>query len=148
MFTSLTLAFRHTDMRYPPIVQPEKSINIYIYICQPTTESTEFGHLPSILISPQLPLSFKSCVRTSILYACYMSSLIILHSYVKHTHTHMGLQELYVNIEKTYVLEICPLLECFAAYSGKSLGTFRNTLKMGPIGCPKTSVRIYHYTAA
>ena len=58
----------------------------------------------------------------------------------------MGLQELYANIETTYILEICPLLECIAAYSGKSLGTFRNTLKMGPIGCPETLVRIYQYT--
>jgi len=58
----------------------------------------------------------------------------------------MGLQQSYDNIETNYVLEICPLLECFAAFSGKSLGTFRNTLKTGPKGCPKTSVRIYHYT--
>ena len=42
----------------------------------------------------------------------------------------MGLQELYVNFETIYALEICALLRCFAAYSGKSSRTFRDTLQM------------------
>ena len=61
--------------------------------------------------------------------------------------------------------EICALLGCYAAYSGNSLRTFRYNLavpsskvnnsnlcwiswllKMGPIGCPETSVRNYHST--
>jgi hypothetical protein len=39
--------------------------------------------------------------------------------------------------------ESCALLGCYAACSGKSLSW---PLKMGPIGRPETSVRIYHYT--
>jgi hypothetical protein len=55
--------------------------------------------------------------------------------------------------------DIWALLQYYAAYSGNSLPTFRDnlsvpssrsmiswTLKMGPIGCPQTSVRNYHYT--
>jgi hypothetical protein len=57
--------------------------------------------------------------------------------------------------------EICALLCYYAAYSGNSLLMCRDelsihlqesqnqrrwTLKMGQIGCPKISVRYYHYT--
>jgi hypothetical protein len=58
---------------------------------------------------------------------------------------------------------MCALLGRYAAYSGKSLPTFRHNLsvrfsgvkkfkriylplKMGLIGCPETSLRNYHYT--
>jgi hypothetical protein len=52
---------------------------------------------------------------------------------------------------------ICPLLGYYAAYIGNSLPTFRSNfqgwrnwtsrpLNIGPIGCPETSVRNYHYT--
>jgi hypothetical protein len=109
---------------------------------QTTTEPTEFIHLPSILISPQLPLSFKCCVRTYILYASYMSSLIILHNYITQTY---GPTRIIREFETIYVYEICPLVGGYAAYSGKPLRAFRDTLKMGPIGRPETSVRIYHY---
>jgi len=50
--------------------------------------------------------------------------------------------------------EICALLGNYAAYCGNSLPTFRDnplvsssrSLKTGPIGCPETSARNYHYT--
>jgi hypothetical protein len=51
--------------------------------------------------------------------------------------------------------EIWAVLEYYAAYSEVSLPTFRGNLsvpssrdpvKMGPIGCPETSVMKYHYT--
>ena len=61
--------------------------------------------------------------------------------------------------------ENCAPLGCYAASSGNSLPTFRDSLsvpssvaqkssriqkswplKMGPIGCPETSVRNYHYS--
>ena len=53
------------------------------------------------------------------------------------------------------VAENCALLGYYAASSGNSLPTFRDNLsvpfmdcwplEMGPIGCPKTSARSYHY---
>jgi hypothetical protein len=57
------------------------------------------------------------------------------------------------------VAENCALLGCYAASSGNSLLTFRDNLSvpssgienpnesltMGPIGCPETSVRNDHY---
>ena len=43
----------------------------------------------------------------------------------------------------------CALLSYYAASSGNFLPTFRDnfsaSLKMGPIGCPESSVRNYHY---
>jgi len=56
--------------------------------------------------------------------------------------------------------ENCALLGHYAAYSGNSLSSFRDTpslpssevfldswhLNMGPIGCTKTSIRKYHYS--
>jgi len=55
--------------------------------------------------------------------------------------------------------EICALLWYYSAYSGNFLPPFRNNLsvssstakiswllKMGPIGCPETAVKNYHYT--
>ena len=49
--------------------------------------------------------------------------------------------------------ENCSLLGCCAAYSGYFLPTFRDNVsfpsmlqEMGPIGCPETSVRNYHYS--
>jgi len=54
------------------------------------------------------------------------------------------------------ILENCVLLGYFAASSGNFLPTFRDKLlvpssdfsspRMGPIGCPETSVRDYHYS--
>ena len=52
--------------------------------------------------------------------------------------------------------EISVLLRCYTAYIGNYLSTFRYNLSvssswaallsnMGPIGCPETSVRNYHY---
>jgi hypothetical protein len=48
--------------------------------------------------------------------------------------------------------EICVLLRYYAALSGSSVPTFRDNLsapsslplKLGPMGCPETSVRNYH----
>jgi len=55
--------------------------------------------------------------------------------------------------------DVCAILGCYAASGGKFLETFRHnpsvptsrfmdssTLRMGPIGCTKTSVRTYHYS--
>jgi len=49
-------------------------------------------------------------------------------------------------------MEICALLGCYAMCSGKSSPTFRQNysshiqgVKVGPIGCPETSVRIHYY---
>ena len=44
----------------------------------------------------------------------------------------------------------CVLLQYYAASSGNSLSTLQDNLwvrilKMGPIGCPETSARNYHY---
>ena len=51
------------------------------------------------------------------------------------------------------VRENCALLACYAASSGSSIPTFRDNLLdpdfcplMGPIGCPETSVRSFHYS--
>jgi hypothetical protein len=54
------------------------------------------------------------------------------------------------------IVENCVLLGYYAASSGNFLPMFRDkllvpssdvsTLRMGPIGCPETSVRNYHYS--
>ena len=51
----------------------------------------------------------------------------------------------------TYCTGELRFLGCYAAIGGNSLPTFRDNVsvpssrvKMGPIGCPETSVRIYH----
>ena len=57
------------------------------------------------------------------------------------------------------VNEICALLGCYTAYHAKYLPTFRDDpsvpssafwlywpLQIGSIGCPQTSLRIYHWT--
>jgi len=72
-------------------------------------------------------------------------------------------------LQSFYEYEICAIQEYYAAYCGNSLSTFRDNLsvpfsrvkksrimylgrwiswplKMGPTGCPETSVRNYHYT--
>jgi len=40
--------------------------------------------------------------------------------------------------------EVCDVLEYYPVYSGNYLLTFRDNLS-GPIGCPETSVKNYHY---
>ena len=43
--------------------------------------------------------------------------------------------------------ENCALLRCYAAISGNFLPTLDSwTLRMGPLGCPETSVINYHYS--
>ena len=58
-----------------------------------------------------------------------------------------------VCVIKTKLVENCALLRYCVARSANSLPTFRDNqlvpqwpLKMGPIGCPETSVRYYPYT--
>jgi hypothetical protein len=53
----------------------------------------------------------------------------------------------------TYCTGELRFLRCYAAIGGNSLPTFRDNVsapssrvKMGSIGCPETSVRIYHYS--
>jgi DNA-binding transcriptional regulator/RsmH inhibitor MraZ len=51
------------------------------------------------------------------------------------------------------VYKNCTLLACYSASSGNLLSTFRDNLsapslriKIGPIGCPETSIINYHYS--
>jgi hypothetical protein len=59
-----------------------------------------------------------------------------------------------VSVPPTFLtVENCALLDYYAASSSNSLPMFRDNLsvptwprKMGPIGCPETSVRNYHHS--
>ena len=74
---------------------------------------------------------------------------------------HVLLQAVSIYMKTKITLRICVLLRYYAACNSNSVPTFRDNLpapfqgsgnpitwpfKIGPIGCPETSVRNYHYT--
>ena len=122
------------------------------YDARSTAHQIKFNVGHSTYITRQLLITINTtnCIN----YVIYISGHIFQS-------TCRLLQAVSVYMKTKITLRICVLLGYYAACSSNSLPTFRDNpsapfqgsgnlitwpSKMGPIGCPETSVRNYHYT--